>query len=149
MIRNIPGEEDQQLAIKIEQKCMLSIGILYDRYAAALLGIICSIIPDKQVGEDILQNVFIKACSQAASFHDSGCSLFTWLINIARQLAFDKIKNEYGNNVTPSNASPFELVYYKGLPYKEAMDSLGMTDTAFKNDLRSTVQDIIKTKAAT
>ncbi len=149
MIRNVPGEEDQQLALKIEQKCLETIGIIYDRYAPALLGIICKITGDKQVAEDILKTVFIKACSQAGSFHASGSSLFTWLINIARQLAFDKIKNEHRNNVPAANDSAFELVYYKGLPYKEAMVSLGITAPAFKNNLRSTVQDIIKTKAAT
>ena len=59
--------------------------ILYDLYAPALFGIICSRIPQRGKAEDILARTFIRIKKSAASYEEGKISLFTWMAGIAIQ----------------------------------------------------------------
>lgn len=69
--------------------------ILYDRYGGALLGIAEKIMKSEALGEDVLQEAFVKIWLNAESYDASKGRLFTWMLNITRNLALDKLKSKH------------------------------------------------------
>ena len=96
------------LALRNREK--IAIDALYDMYSASLYGIISRIIVDTPTAEDVLQETFVKIWNSFASYSTEKGRLFTWMVNIARNLAIDKIRSkdfknqnknqELENNVT-------------------------------------------------
>ena len=67
---------------------------LYDMYGAALLGVIVRIVQQTELAEDLLQETFLKIWHASASYDASKGRLFTWMMNIARNLAIDKLRSK-------------------------------------------------------
>jgi RNA polymerase sigma factor (sigma-70 family) len=67
---------------------------LYDNYAAALNGVILSIIGDTDFAGDILQEVFVKIWRQMDSYDPQKGKLFTWMYNVARNTAIDATRGK-------------------------------------------------------
>ncbi|HEY0176039.1 MAG TPA: sigma-70 family RNA polymerase sigma factor [Pedobacter sp.] len=63
-------------------------------YSAALLGVISRIIQQPEIAEDLLQETFIKIWNSADNYDSSKGRLFTWMINLARNLAIDKLRSK-------------------------------------------------------
>jgi RNA polymerase sigma-70 factor (ECF subfamily) len=73
--------------------------ILYDNYAAALYGIIHRIVRHEEVAEDILQETFLKIWNNFKQYDPAKGRLFTWMVNIARNLSIDKLRSkEFAQN---------------------------------------------------
>jgi len=70
-----------------------AIALLYDRYAATLFGIVLRIVRSETLAEDVVQETFVKAWRNRASYDESKGTLFTWLLNIARNTAIDKTRS--------------------------------------------------------
>ena len=70
-----------------------SFGYLYDHYSAALLGVITAIVQDQETARDVLQDVFVNIWKKMDSYEPAKGRLFTWMINIARNAAIDKIRS--------------------------------------------------------
>lgn len=79
-------------------------------YSSSLFGVIVRIVNDNDLAEDILQDTFVKIWNSFSSYTAEKGRLFTWMVNIARNLAIDKIRSkdfknqgknqELENNVT-------------------------------------------------
>ncbi len=101
-------EEELVLALKNREK--IAVEALYDMYSASLYGVISRIITDTATAEDVLQETFVKIWHSFASYSTEKGRLFTWMVNIARNLAIDKLRSkdyknqnknqELENNVT-------------------------------------------------
>lgn len=102
------SEEDLVLALKNREKA--AVEALYDMYAAALFGVISRIVDDQATAEDVLQETFVKIWRSFSSYSPDKGRLFTWMVNIARNLSIDKLRSkdfknhsknqELENNVT-------------------------------------------------
>jgi RNA polymerase sigma-70 factor (ECF subfamily) len=66
---------------------------LYDNYSGAVYGVISRIVPEEESAQDILQETFVKVWNHFASYDASKGRLFTWLINIARNMAIDHTRS--------------------------------------------------------
>lgn len=96
------------LALRNREK--IAIEALYDMYSSSLYGVISRIIADTATAEDILQETFVKIWHSFSSYSADKGRLFTWMVNIARNLAIDTIRSkdfknqnknhELENNVT-------------------------------------------------
>ena len=84
---------EQELVAQLLQQNNQAFSYLYDNYSPALFGIICQIVPDKELASDVLQDVFINIWRKISSYDDSKGRLFTWMLNIARNAAIDKIRS--------------------------------------------------------
>jgi len=73
---------------------------LYDMYSASLFGVIVRIVNDEAIAEDILQDTFVKIWNSFSSYSTEKGRLFTWMVNIARNLAIDKIRSKDFKNQT-------------------------------------------------
>ena len=92
------SEDDLVRALKDHQT--IAIQALYDMYSGALLGVITRIVQHSEVAEDLLQETFIKIWNSAEHYDDTKGRLFTWMINIARNLSIDKLRSKDFRNAS-------------------------------------------------
>jgi RNA polymerase sigma factor (sigma-70 family) len=91
---------EQELVSLLLQQNNQAFEYLYDNYSPALLGIISQIIPDKETASDVLQDVFVNIWRKIASYDATKGRLFTWILNIARNAAIDKLRSKpYQNSL--------------------------------------------------
>jgi RNA polymerase sigma factor (sigma-70 family) len=84
----------QELVAMLQQHDDRAFGYLYDNYCGALYGIINSIVRDKETANDILQDVFVNIWKKIESYDATKGKLFTWMLNVARNAAIDKIRSK-------------------------------------------------------
>lgn len=85
---------EEELVMLLKAADQDSFTYLYDNYAGALNGIICRIIDDSRLSEDILQEVFLKIWNNIAQYDQTKGRLFTWMVQIARNLAIDTLRSK-------------------------------------------------------
>src|SRR4030095_8547979 len=90
---NITYSEGELVAMLKEHNDR-AFGYLYDNYSAALYGIVNSIVSDKETANDVLQDVFINIWKKIESYDAAKGKLFTWMLNVARNAAIDKIRSK-------------------------------------------------------
>jgi len=93
----------------LRQRQEQSFGYLYDNYSGALLGVVGGIIPNEETARDVLQEVFVNIWRKIESYDPAKGRLFTWMMNIARNAAIDKIRSKsyqdsLKNHSIPENA---------------------------------------------
>ena len=86
------SEEELVLALRRREK--IAAEALYDMYSASLYGVILRIVNDEALAEDILQETFVKIWQSFPSYSSDKGRLFTWMVNIARNLSIDKIRSK-------------------------------------------------------
>ena len=80
------------LALRNREK--IAIEALYDMYSSSLYGVISRIIAETATAEDVLQETFVKIWHSFSSYSTEKGRLFTWMVNIARNLAIDKLRSK-------------------------------------------------------
>lgn len=66
---------------------------LYDKYAPALYGVILKIVGSEAVAQDVLQDTFVKIWRNGRAYDPGKGTLFTWMLNIARNTAIDMTRS--------------------------------------------------------
>lgn len=66
---------------------------LYDNYANALYGVTNKILRNQQWSEEVLQDSFIKVWERIDLYDPKKGRLFTWMMNIVRNKAIDKLRS--------------------------------------------------------
>jgi RNA polymerase sigma factor (sigma-70 family) len=100
---------EQELIALLQQRQESSFGYLYDNYSGALLGVVGGIIADQETARDVLQEVFVNIWKKIELYDPAKGRLFTWMMNIARNAAIDKIRSKsyqdsLKNHSIPENA---------------------------------------------
>lgn len=85
---------EEELVILLKEQDQAAFSYLYDNYAAALNGIIARMVDDSQLAEDILQEAFLKIWNNFKQYDTSKGRLFTWMINITRNLTIDTLRSK-------------------------------------------------------
>jgi len=78
----------------LKSKDQKAFAYLYDNYAPALNGIIFRLVEDKALSEDILQDAFIKIWNNFSSYDNTKGRLFTWMMNLTRNLTIDTLRSK-------------------------------------------------------
>jgi RNA polymerase sigma-70 factor (ECF subfamily) len=66
--------------------------VLYDRYARVVFAFALRIVGDRQLAEELLQEVFFRAWQQGAAFRSSRGTFATWLLSITHNMAIDEVR---------------------------------------------------------
>ena len=66
---------------------------LYDQYGGALYGVVLKVVNDERTAEDVLQEAFGKIWRNAARYDAGKGSPYTWMLNICRNTAIDKVRS--------------------------------------------------------
>lgn len=82
---------------------------IYDDYSATLLGILSRIVRDDILAEDLVQETFVRVWTQRSTYDTRKGTLFTWMLNIGRNLAIDTLRSS-AYKASSNNQSVDELV---------------------------------------
>ena len=85
---------EEELVLQLQNRNQQAFSYLYDNYAAALNGIIYRLVEDKELAEDILQEAFVKIWNNFASYDTTKGRLFTWMLNLTRNLTIDTLRSK-------------------------------------------------------
>ena len=85
---------EEELVLLLRNKDEAAFSYLYDNYAGALNGIINRMITEAHLAEDILQEAFVKIWNNFSQYDSSKGRLFTWMINITRNLTIDTLRSK-------------------------------------------------------
>ena len=85
---------EQELVALLKQRNDQSFAYLYDNYSGALNSVIGSIIADQETARDVLQEVFVNIWRKIGSYDAAKGRLFTWMMNVARNAAIDKLRSK-------------------------------------------------------
>lgn len=86
--------DQDQLVSLLKARDKDALGYLYDNYSSALYGAIVRIVSDEDVAEEVLQDAFMKYWDKIEQYDSGKGRFFTWMINIARNLAIDKLRSK-------------------------------------------------------
>jgi len=69
-----------------------ALGVLYDRHARVVFGLLMGIVGERSTAEDLLQEVFLRAWQQAHAFDDTRGTARCWMLGIAQHLALNELR---------------------------------------------------------
>lgn len=93
----LPSKEhytEQELVSLLQQGDESAFSYLYDHYSGAMYGMLVRILPDRDLAEDVLQEVFIKIYHNIGNYDSSRGKLYTWLISVTRNTAIDALRSK-------------------------------------------------------
>jgi RNA polymerase sigma-70 factor, ECF subfamily len=96
--KTLSDAPDETLVTQVARGNPAALEVLYDRYAARVLGVSVKIVGDQALAEDILQETFWRVWQSAATFQSQLGPFTGWLFRIARNLSIDAYRRR---NVRP------------------------------------------------
>jgi RNA polymerase sigma-70 factor (ECF subfamily) len=126
----VGARDDQSLVESAREGDRSAFGMLYDRHARMVHGLLLARVPRSEA-EDLLHDVFIAALRQLHALRD-GSAFGAWIARIARNRANDyyrrapnlvELPEELGGEVRPSNEAVSVLAVIRSLPmaYRETL----------------------------
>jgi RNA polymerase sigma factor (sigma-70 family) len=97
---------EQELVDLLRAQNAQAFSYLYDNYSGALYGIINSIVTDRETANDILQEVFVNIWRKISSYDPDKGRLFTWMLNVARNAAIDKVRSKAYRDLSKNQQLP-------------------------------------------
>lgn len=90
--RSTPPSAEAALVAAVAAGSEDALAVLYDRHVAALHATAFRLTGDRQVAEDVVQEVFLTLWNRADRFDPNRGSLAAWLGTIARHRAVDRLR---------------------------------------------------------
>ena len=84
---------ESQIVEMLHQNDKRVIAIIYDQYAPSLYGVVVRIVQSEEIAQDVLQDAFVKIWKKGTTYNATKGTLFTWLLNITRNTAIDKLRS--------------------------------------------------------
>jgi len=129
---------EHELIQGIRRKDRMAAEALYDMYSAAIFGVIIRVVQNQELAEDLLQDTFVKAWNSFNSYDESKGKLFTWMSNIARNSAIDKLRSKdfrnhnnidkIENNVYAIDEQQYVEINSDGMGVRELVEKLKPQD---------------------
>ena len=116
---------ENELVLLLKQHEQPAFNYLYDNYSSTLYTVIISILQDRELANDILQEVFVKIWRQISQYDAEKGKLFTWMINIARNASIDTIRSK-SYNKQKQNRELTANVYDTTGTYNIETDKIGL-----------------------
>lgn len=118
---------EQELVLSLKAKDQQSFSYLYDNYSGALYSIVLQVVPDKELANDVLQEVFINIWRKIESYDATKGRLFTWMLNVARNLAIDMVRSKAYQNSQKNQGMPETDFFDKdGSTTQLSVDNIGL-----------------------
>lgn len=84
---------EQELVVLLREQNEPAFSYLYDNYSGALYGVVLQVVNDPETANDVLQEVFVNIWRKIGQYDPAKGRLYTWMLNIARNAAIDKIRS--------------------------------------------------------
>ena len=132
---------EAELVAALQERNQQAFSYLYDNYAGALNGVIVRMVDDPALAEDILQEAFLKIWNNFSSYDAAKGRLFTWMVNITRNLTIDTLRSKGYKKQQKISGDENSVTEYAAGPSKEKFDALGIKArlSALKPEQRSII----------
>ncbi|WP_425389876.1 RNA polymerase sigma factor [Ekhidna sp.] len=122
--------DQDQLVAQLRAKQSDAFSYLYDNYSAAIYGSITRIIKDEDVATEVLQDAFMKFWDKIDQYDSSKGRFFTWMVNISRNLAIDKLRSKEMKKVGKTdNIETYVTGIERDKLNHMQVDSIGLKET--------------------
>lgn len=82
------------LVLQFQNKDHLAFEKLYQMYSDSIHGVVYNIVKNGAIADELMQDVFIKAWHKSETYSTKKGRFFTWILNIARNAAIDKVRSK-------------------------------------------------------
>jgi RNA polymerase sigma-70 factor, ECF subfamily len=107
---NLQDADDAVLTAMVADGSAAALEVLYTRYGRVVLAFATRMMGDRQSGEELVQEVFVKAWRQARSYSPERGSYITWLLSITHNLSIDEIRKRNRRPQKAVSADPVLLM---------------------------------------
>ncbi len=119
----------EKLLKMIAEKDDQAFSRMYDMYAKSLFAVISNLIRDREEAEDVLQEVFVKIWKNIDSYSESKGRFYTWILNISRNAAIDRLRSKgYNNSRKNLSADNFVNLLDDNTRLNNRIDVIGIRD---------------------
>jgi RNA polymerase sigma-70 factor (ECF subfamily) len=122
---------DEQIMEGVRAGDGRAVAAMYDRYNALIFSLALRMLNDREGAEELVQEVFLRAWRQAASYQPRLGRLSTWLLGIARNLAVDELRRR---GARPQKAEGDTEEQMASLAAPESLDPAEQTSLAATRD---------------
>jgi RNA polymerase sigma-70 factor (ECF subfamily) len=166
---------DSALILRLKNKEELALSMLYDKYSAAIYGVILRMIKQEELAQDLLQETFLTVWNQSYRYDDTKGSFYTWVYRIARNKTLNQIRSQKNiiqtedlsvyidkkeeendlldfsklngsiEKLEPHHRKAIDLVYFKGYTHREAYKEMEVPLGTFKSYVRQALK-VLKEK---
>lgn len=126
-MQEIRKYSEEQLIAALKMQDESAFAFLYENYSGALNGIIMRMVDDVQLAEDILQEAFVKIWNNFKQYDQDKGRLFTWMVNITRNLTIDTIRSKGYKKQQKISQDENAVTNYKESSGSAKIDSIGMS----------------------
>lgn len=87
---------DAEIMLKIAGDDSKALELLYNRYSPMLYALTKRIIPNQELAEEVLSEVFVIILKQIDQFDYKSSDVYAWLVTLTRNKAIDAMKRAQG-----------------------------------------------------
>jgi len=120
-------ESEAQLIQWLRDKNPKGMNYLYDHYSASLYGVALRIVKKETFAEEVMQDAFVNVWNKIDTYDADKSKLFTWMMNIVRNKAIDKMRSA---EVRRDNKSDSVLSIVSKVDsqdsYEQSTDAIGL-----------------------
>lgn len=119
---------EEELVFLLKNKDQKGFNILYNNYSGALFGVISKIVQSDDDANDLLQDTFLKIWRNIDNYDSSKGSIFTWMMNIARNLSIDRVRSADFRDSSQNISMEQNIIYQVDSEHQTVMDvdSIGL-----------------------
>jgi RNA polymerase sigma-70 factor, ECF subfamily len=119
---------EEELVSLLKNKDQKGFNILYNNYSGALFGVINKIVQSNDDANDLLQDTFLKIWRNIDNYDASKGSIFTWMMNIARNLAIDRVRSADFRDSSQNISMEDNVIYQIDNEYQvvQDIDAIGL-----------------------
>ena len=121
-----PNFTEEELIVALHSGNHQSFERLYYRFAQVLYGTLMSWVNDSHDAENLLQDAFVKAWTNRATYDPSKGRLFTWLYNITRNVCIDYYRSRQYKKGKASVLSEDISLMLNGKLVNQMPDTIGV-----------------------
>lgn len=128
----VSEREDAELAAMVAAGSTEALEALYQRYSRVVMSFSTRMMGDRLSGEELVQEVFLKAWRQSHGYSAGRGSYITWLLSITHNLAIDEIRKR---NRRPKRADAADPVLMLSNVTDESMDTAASAEMSLLRDI--------------
>jgi RNA polymerase sigma-70 factor, ECF subfamily len=91
-LRAYAGIPDDQVLAAAARGEHAALGELYDRFGGAVFALALRIIADREVAEEVTQEIFLRIWRHAGSYDPARGRVVTWILGFTHHLAIDQVR---------------------------------------------------------
>ena len=122
--------DQDQLVARMKARQTDAFSYLYDNYSGAIYGTIIRIVISEDVAQEVLQDAFMKFWEKIDQYDGTKGRLFTWMVNISRNLAIDKLRSkEMKKAGKTDNIETYVTGIERDHKNQQQVDAIGLKET--------------------